>query len=253
MKVVILAGGFGTRLSEETVIKPKPMVEVGGRPIIWHIMKYYASYGHNEFIICLGYKGHLIKEYFLHYHFINSDFRIDLDTNTCEVLRGAGENWKVTLVDTGHSTMTGGRIRRIEDYIDGTFMLTYGDGLSDIDINELVSFHTANDKKVTMTSVLLEGRYGYLTVKDNSVSEFVEKGKSHGNLINAGFFVCEPEVMNYIKNDQTVFEKDPLETLVEQNQLGAYQHPGHWKCMDTLKDLNEFEVLWETNPFWKRW
>lgn len=253
MKVVILAGGFGTRLSEETGIKPKPMIEIGRKPILWHILKIYSFYGFNDFIICLGYNAHVIKEYFKNYFYNNSDFEVDLFDGSIKILHKCEENWKITLVDTGLHTMTGGRIKQIQKYIDSPFMITYGDGLADIAIDELVKHHDSQKKLVTMTSVLLEGRFGYLSFKDSEIINFNEKGKSKGNWINAGFFVCDPKVFGYIENNETVFEKFSLEKLVNDKQIAAYKHEGFWKCMDTLKDLYEFEELWKTNPVWKVW
>ncbi len=253
MKVVILAGGFGTRILEHTKSVPKPMVEIGEKPILWHIMKYYSSYGYNDFVICLGYKGYVIKDYFYNYLIHNSDICIDTENNSFQILNKCEESWKITLVETGLHTMTGGRIRRIMPYVDGPFLLTYGDGLSNVDIEKLVEFHRSEKKTLTMTSILLEGRFGYLKLDNSKVVSFNEKGKSHGNWINGGFFVCEPEIFSYIESDQTIFEKDPMEKLVSNGEVSAFKHEGFWKCMDTLKDHQEFQNMWKKNPEWKNW
>jgi len=255
MKVVILAGGFGTRLSEETEIKPKPMVEIGGKPILWHIMKIYSSFGFNDFIICLGYKGYVIKEYFANYFLHMSDVTIDLKNNKIEIHNVKSEPWRVTLVDTGLNTMTGGRIKRIQQYVaDETFMLTYGDGLGNININELLEFHRKHGKYATITAVQPTGRFGALKLKGNQVLAFKEKPKGDGGWINGGFFVLEPEIFNYIEGDETVWEKEPLENLAKDGQLMAYKHKGFWKPMDTLRDKRELESLWQSgNPPWKIW
>jgi glucose-1-phosphate cytidylyltransferase len=256
MKVLILAGGLGSRLSEETVLKPKPMVEIGGRPILWHIMKIYSYYGFNEFIILLGYKGYVIKEYFANYFLHQSDVTIDIRNNRMEILNNQSEPWKVTLLDTGLNTMTGGRIKRAENYIGKEpFMLTYGDGVSSVNISELVDFHRSNNKKVTMTSVQPEGRFGSLVLNgNNEVLQFQEKIKGDGNWINAGFFVCEADVIHYLKDDSTIFEREPLENLAKEKQLITYRHSGFWKPMDTLRDKNELEAMIEqkTAP-WMLW
>lgn len=256
MKVVILAGGFGTRLSEETHLKPKPMVEIGGKPILWHIMKIYSAYGFNDFIICLGYKGYVIKEYFANYFLHMADVTIDLKDNKIEVHNAKAEPWRVTLVDTGLNTMTGGRIRRIQKFIgDETLMLTYGDGVGDIDIKTLVKFHKKHGKYATVTAVQPSGRFGALELdeKDNVLS-FREKPRGDGAWINGGFFVLEPAIFSYIEGDETIWERDPLENLAKDGQLVAYKHRGFWKCMDTLRDKNELEKLWQSgNPPWKVW
>ncbi len=256
MKVVILAGGFGTRLSEETHLKPKPMVEIGGKPILWHIMKVYSAYGFNDFIICLGYKGYVIKEYFANYFLHMADVTIDLKNNKIEVHSAKAEPWRVTLVDTGLNTMTGGRIKRIQKFIgDETFMLTYGDGVGDIDIKTLVEFHKKHGQYATVTAVQPSGRFGALELdeKDNVLS-FREKPRGDGAWINGGFFVLEPAVFDYIEGDETVWEREPLENLAKDGQLVAYKHRGFWKCMDTLRDKNELEKLWQSgNPPWKVW
>lgn len=255
MKVVILAGGFGTRLSEETELKPKPMVEIGGKPILWHIMKMYDSYGFNEFIICCGYKGQVIKEYFMNYSKYSSDFTIDLSNDTLYIHNQKSESWKVTLVDTGLNSMTGGRIKRIRDYVGNeTFMLTYGDGLSDININDLVAAHKKNKCLATVTAVQPIGRFGALNLDDNNnkVNEFSEKPACEGAWINGGFFVLEPSVIDYIENDATIWEKEPLQTLAKDGELFAYKHKGFWKPMDMLKDKNELEKMWNSGAApWK--
>lgn len=255
MKVVILAGGFGTRLSEETDIKPKPMVEIGGKPILWHIMKIYSAYGFNDFIICLGYKGYVIKEYFANYFLHMSDVTIDLKNNQIEVHNVKAEPWKVTLVDTGLNTMTGGRIKRVEDYIGNeTFMLTYGDGIGNINIRDLLEFHKTHGKYATLTGVQPSGRFGALDLEETQVKAFKEKPKGDGAWINGGFFVLEPQIFEYIEGDETIWERDPLENLAKDRQLMAYKHTGFWKPMDTLRDKRELESLWQSeNPPWKVW
>ena len=256
MKVVILAGGLGTRLSEETVVKPKPMVEIGGMPVLWHIMKIYAAQGFNDFIICLGYKGYIIKEYFANYFLHQSDVTIDLRVNKIEYHNSQAEPWRVTLVDTGFGSMTGGRIKRIKPHVgEEPFMLTYGDGVSDIDINQLVSFHTTQGKLCTLTAVQPLGRFGALNFEDqNLVKSFMEKPKGDGAWVNAGFFVCEPNIFDYIEGDSTVWEQYPLETLASQGQLAAYKHHGFWKPMDTLRDKIELEQAWNNGSAeWKIW
>ena len=256
MKVVILAGGFGTRLSEETDIKPKPMVEIGGKPILWHIMKNYSSYGFNEFVILLGYKGYVIKEFFSNYFLHQSDVTFDLANNSMEVHQNESEPWKVTLLDTGLSTLTGGRIKRAKDYIgDDDFLLTYGDGLSDVDIAKTVAFHKIHGKNITMTAVQPAGRYGALDIKaDNSISSFKEKPKGDGSWINGGFFVCKPDVLDYIDGDSTIFEQEPLVNLASDNQLMAYKFDGFWGSMDTLRDKHNLCQMWDSNQApWKKW
>ena len=256
MKVVILAGGFGTRLSEETDIKPKPMVEIGGKPILWHIMKNYSSHGFNEFVILLGYKGYVIKEFFSNYFLHQSDVTFDLANNSMEVHQNESEPWKVTLLDTGLSTLTGGRIKRAKDYIgDDDFLLTYGDGLSDVDIAKTVAFHKIHGKNITMTAVQPAGRYGALDIKaDNSISSFKEKPKGDGAWINGGFFVCKSEVLDYIDGDSTTFEQEPLTDLAAEGQLMSFKHDGFWECMDTLRDKTNLCQLWDSDQApWKRW
>lgn len=259
MKVVILAGGYGTRLSEETDIKPKPMVEIGGKPILWHIMKIYSSFGFNEFIICLGYKGYTIKEYFAHYFLHNSDVTFDFtnDKNERCIHSHNAEPWKVTLIDTGLNTMTGGRVKRIQEYTEGkSFMLTYGDGVGNIDLNRLVEFHKKHGKAITMTSSQPEGRFGALNiVGDDRVTSFLEKPKGDGAWINAGFFVCETKVFDYItEGDTTVFEQTPLQNLAKDGEMFTYKHNGYWKPMDTLRDKQELQNLWDGGKApWKVW
>jgi len=256
MKVVILAGGFGSRLSEETSLKPKPMIEIGEKPILWHIMKIYSHYGFNEFIILCGYKGYLIKEYFANYYRHNADLTIDMEENSIEYHRHHSEPWKVTLIDTGLETMTGGRIKRAKDYIGNEpFMLTYGDGVADVDITELLKFHKAHGKFITMTSVQTEGRFGSLQIDpENKVEQFQEKPKGDGSWINGGFFVCQPEVFDYLESDRIPFERDPLERMAADGQLFAYKHHGFWKPMDTLRDKKQLEELIEQhNAPWIKW
>jgi glucose-1-phosphate cytidylyltransferase len=256
MKVLILAGGFGTRLSEETEIRPKPMVEIGGKPILWHIMKIYSHYGFNDFIILLGYKGYYIKEYFANYYLHQSDVTIDLATGRIEVLNNSSEPWKVTLLDTGVNTMTGGRIKRAKTIVGNeTFMLTYGDGVGDVNILELLKFHKSHGKAITVTAAQPEGRFGALDIGENSiVKAFQEKPKGDGAWVNAGFFVCEPKVFDYIEGDSTVFEKEPLQKLAEDGELYAFKHKGFWKPMDTLRDKLELQKLWDSGKAsWKIW
>ncbi|HEY5594828.1 MAG TPA: glucose-1-phosphate cytidylyltransferase [Nitrospiria bacterium] len=257
MKVVILAGGLGTRLSEETDLRPKPMVEVGGRPLLWHIMKGYSSFGFNEFIICLGYKGYHIKEYFSNYYLHQSDVTFDLRNNATQIHSNSSEPWKVTLVDTGLDTMTGGRIKRVQPYIGNEpFLMTYGDGVSDLDIHSLVDFHKRKGKYATVTAVQPAGRFGAMTIdKSDSVTSFTEKPVGDGAWINAGFFVLEPAIFDYInEGDATYWERDPLRRLAKDGQLVTYKHHGFWKCMDTLRDKTELETLWRNGEArWKSW
>ena len=257
MKAVILAGGLGTRLSEETSHKPKPMVEIGGMPVLWHIMKSYSYHGVNDFIICCGYKGYIIKEYFANYFLHKSDVTFDIKKNTMQVHEENAEPWKVTLVDTGQNTMTGGRLKRISSYIDqeDSFCFTYGDGLSDVNISKLISFHKSHNKKATLTSVNPTGRFGVLEINDkNFVTNFIEKPKGDENKINAGFFVLSPSVLNKIKDDSTVWEQLPLEELANEGELMSYTHEGFWHPMDTLRDKNYLEDLWSSNTApWKSW
>jgi len=257
MKAVILAGGFGSRLSEETTLKPKPMVEIGGKPILWHIMKIYSSYGIDDFIILLGYKGYFIKEYFANYFLHQSDVTIDLKDNSMKVINNSSESWKVTLLDTGLNTMTGGRLKRAQEHIgDEPFMLTYGDGVADINIKDLIKFHKSHGKLLTMTSAQPDGRFGALDIDDdNRVCEFKEKPKGDGSWINAGFFVCEAEVLEYIKEgDETVFEQSPLRELAKNGEIFTYKHDSFWMPMDTVRDKNVLDDLWLNNKAaWKNW
>lgn len=255
MKVVILAGGFGTRISEESNFRPKPMIEIGGRPILWHIMKYYSGFGFNEFIICCGYKGEVIKDYFVNYQSYNSDFTIELQNNTIHTHKISDEKWKVTLVDTGLNTMTGGRIKRIKSFIDSDeFMLTYGDGLCDVDINALIDFHKAHGKMATITTVKPEGRFGVLDLRNDMITNFREKSTGDMGWINGGFMILNKKIFHYIKDDSTVFERAPLEQAAAEHELAAFKHDGFWRCMDTQRDKGILEKLWETgNPPWKNW
>jgi len=256
MKVVILAGGLGTRLSEETVARPKPMVEIGGKPILWHIMKIYSHYGFNDFVICLGFKGYMIKEYFSNYFLHMSDVTFDMSSNGMEVHQQNAEPWRVTLVDTGQESMTGGRVKRVASYLDNEpFMLTYGDGVADVDIAALVDFHKQHGRQATVTSIQPMGRFGALDLTaDNKVLGFQEKPKGDGSWVNGGFFVLEPGVLGRIGSDATVFEKEPLESLAREGELLAYKHPGFWQPMDTLRDKNHLEELWNAgNAPWKVW
>jgi glucose-1-phosphate cytidylyltransferase len=256
MKVLILAGGLGSRLSEETTLKPKPMVEIGGKPILWHIMKIYSSYGFNDFVILCGYKGYMIKEYFAHYFLHIADMTVDMATNTITHHNNHAEPWKVTLIDTGLETMTGGRIKRVQEYVGNEpFMLTYGDGVADIDIQKLVEFHKNHGKFITMTSVLPEGRFGGLSIDNsNRVTNFQEKPKGDGTWVNGGFFVCQPEVFNYIANDKTYFELEPLEQLALDGELFTYKHDGFWRPMDTLSDRTILEKMIENHSApWIKW
>lgn len=256
MKVVILAGGFGTRISEESYLKPKPMIEIGEKPILWHIMKHYSQYDFNEFIICAGYKQDIIKEWFANYYLYNSDVTFDFSReNRMTIHNNISEPWKVTIVDTGLNTMTGGRIKRVEPYINGeTFMVTYGDGVSDINLKDVLKYHKAHGRIGTMSAVQPEGRFGVLDIKDNQIEAFREKSKDDSGWINCGFMVFEPQIMQYIKDDQTVFEKEPLENISAQGELMVYKHNGFWQCMDTLRDKERLEKLWMNNEApWKVW
>ena len=257
MKVVILAGGFGTRLAEETNIRPKPMVEIGGKPILWHIMKIYEAHGFNDFIILLGYKGYVIKEFFANYYLHTSDVTIDLAENRTEIHNSRSERWRVTLIDTGELAMTGARIRKAQPYTEGMpFMLTYGDGVADIDIRALAESHKKSGKSITMTSVQPEGRFGALEINDsNEVVRFAEKPKGDGNWINGGFFVCEQTVFKYLTpGDDLVFEQEPLQLLAEDGQMNAFRHTGFWKPMDALRDKQQLESLWINHQApWKVW
>jgi len=257
LKVVLLAGGLGTRLSEETDIRPKPMVEIGGKPILWHIMKTYSTYGFNDFVILLGYKGYYIKEYFANYFLHQSDVTIDMSDGSMKVHNNSSEPWKVTLLDTGLNSMTGGRIKRAQNFIgDEPFLLTYGDGVADINIEELIKFHKSHGKAMTMTSAQPDGRFGALHIdKNNKVIEFQEKPKGDGSWINAGYFVCEPKVFDYIINgDQTVFEQEPLKTLAKEDEIYTFKHDSFWMPMDTLRDKMKLNEMWENKKApWKVW
>lgn len=257
MKAVILAGGLGTRISEETHLKPKPMVEIGGKPILWHIMKLYSHYGINEFIICCGYKGYIIKEYFANYFLHMSDVTFDMTRNSMEVHQRNVEPWRVTLVDTGEETMTGGRLKRVAPYLDSesSFCFTYGDGVSDVNIRELVEFHHSQDRLATLTATYPPGRFGALDIRpDHGVATFAEKPKGDGGMINGGFFVLSPKVIELLQDDNTVWEREPLEKLAVMGQLTAYQHHGFWQPMDTLRDRNLLEHMWaHGNAPWKVW
>lgn len=257
MKVVILAGGYGTRISEESHLKPKPMIEIGERPILWHIMKIYSHFGFNDFIVCLGYKGYCIKEYFAHYFLHESDVTFDFRNGNLRIThQHTAEPWRVTLVDTGQDTMTGGRVKRIEPYVENqSFMVTYGDGVGDVNISELLSFHQSHGKIATVTSTQPMGRFGALNVaEDDTVLGFQEKPRGDGNWVNAGFFIMEPEVFKYIKGDETLLERDPMEKLARNGQLKTFKHDGFWQPMDTLRDKNLLEDLWKGGKApWKVW
>lgn len=254
MKAVILAGGLGTRISEESHLKPKPMIEIGGKPILWHIMKLYSCHGINEFVICLGYKGYVIKEYFANYFLHMSDVTFDIAHNNMEVHQRYAEPWRVTIVDTGDDTMTGGRLKRVREYVgDSTFCFTYGDGVSDINIGETIAFHRAHKKLATVTAIQPPGRYGALNIDHDKVRNFQEKPAGDGSWINGGFFVLEPKVLDYIEDDQTSWEQAPLQRLAAEGQLMAYEHRGFWQAMDTLRDKNRLEELWDSTPPWKVW
>jgi glucose-1-phosphate cytidylyltransferase len=257
MKAVLLAGGLGTRIAEETALRPKPMIEIGGKPILWHIMKMYSAYGINDFIVCCGYRGYVIKEYFANYFLHTSDVTFDLQGNSMEVHRRHAEPWRVSLIDTGDATMTGGRIRRIADYVrdDDAFCLTYGDGVSDVDIGRLVDFHRAHGQLATITATNPLGRFGTLNIQGNDrVTSFREKPHGDGGMINGGFFVLSPKVIDLIDGDQTLWEHEPLERLAEAGELVAYRHDGFWQCMDTLRDKQLLDELWvRGNAPWKVW
>ncbi|TVR09164.1 MAG: glucose-1-phosphate cytidylyltransferase [Salinarimonadaceae bacterium] len=256
MKAVILAGGLGTRLSEETHLRPKPMVEIGGKPILWHIMKIYSAHGITDFVVCCGYKGYLIKEYFINYALHSSDITIDIGKNSLDVHRRASEPWRVTLVDTGEATLTGGRLRRVADYLrdEEAFCFTYGDGVADIDISAEVAFHRAHGRKATVAAVRPPGRYGALTRDGVRVTGFTEKPRGDGGYINGGFFVLSPSVIDLIAGDATSFEAEPLTTLAETGELMAYEHEGFWQPMDTLRDKTQLEALWASGDApWRVW
>lgn len=254
MKAVILAGGLGTRLSEETTTKPKPMVEIGGRPLLWHILKIYSAHGINDFIICAGYKGYIIKEYFANYFLHMSDVTFDMANNSISVHHKNAEPWRVTVVDTGDETMTGGRIKRIAPYLDGTFCCTYGDGVGDIDVRASIDFHRKSGRLATLTGVQPPGRFGAMQLDGDAVLSFQEKPRGDGAWINGGFFVMEPSVIDYIPGDATLWEREPLEKLAAEQQLGIFRHHGFWRPMDTLRDKLELENLWESRKApWKTW
>jgi glucose-1-phosphate cytidylyltransferase len=255
VKAVILAGGLGTRISEETSLRPKPMIEIGGKPILWHVMKIYSHYGIHDFIICLGYKGYMIKEYFANYFLHMSDVTFDMANNSMKIHQNSAEPWKVTLVDTGEATMTGGRLKRVGPYIgDDAFCLTYGDGVGNVDIQKLVDFHRSHKKLATLTAVQPPGRFGALELKGSSVLRFLEKPHGDGAWINGGFFVLDPKVLDLISGDETIWEREPLTSLSQQGNLHAYFHEGFWQPMDTLRDKNHLEELWASGKApWKVW
>ena len=254
MKAVILAGGLGTRISEESHLKPKPMIEIGGMPILWHIMKIYSHYGINDFIICLGYKGYAVKEYFANYFLHTSDVTFDMTSNSMEVHARHAEPWRVTLVDTGVETMTGGRLGRVQSYLDNeTFCFTYGDGLADLDIGAAIAFHRSHGKAATVTAIQPPGRYGALALEQHAVRHFQEKPAGDGAWINGGFFVLEPAALAQITGDETSWESTPLQALVKQDQLRAFRHKGFWQAMDTMRDKNQLEELWQSGAPWKVW
>lgn len=254
MKVVLLAGGLGSRLSEETEVKPKPMVEIGGKPILWHIMNIYGYYGFREFVVALGYKGEAIKEYFLNYYNFQSELTISLKNGNVTATNNCYRDWLVHLVDTGTNSMTGGRLHRLQDHIgDGTFMLTYGDGVCSVDVGKLLSFHKSHGKLATVTAVRPTARFGGMSFDGERVAEFKEKPQAGEGWINGGFFVLEPGIFDYLHGDATVLEADPLENLARDGQLMAYRHDGFWQCMDTIRDRSFLEELWQSNPPWKVW
>ena len=257
MKVVIFAGGRGTRISEESTLRPKPMIEIGGKPLLWHIMKIYAAYGHTEFIICLGYKGSLIKEYFTNYFIHNTDVTVDLSNNSIEVHNNYAEPFKVSLIDTGLDTMTAGRLKRVLPYVGNEpFMLTYGDGVSNVNIDELVAFHKKSGKVCTMTAIQATSRFGVIKMEeDGTINSFEEKPEDSGTWINGGFFVINPEIAKYLPEDadDIMWERDPMDNLAKDKQIAAYKHHDFWKCMDTLRDKEELEHMWHTEPLWKKW
>jgi glucose-1-phosphate cytidylyltransferase len=254
MKVVLLAGGLGTRISEESSLRPKPMIEIGGRPILWHIMKIYLAHGLRDFVICCGYKGYMIKEYFANYSLHMSDVTIDMEKNSIEVHQKKAEPWRVTLVDTGEATQTGGRLKRISEYIDDDFCMTYGDGVGSINVTELIAFHRQHGKLATMTATQPPGRFGALQLEEHAVTSFLEKPTGDGGWINGGFFVLSPKTLELIEGDETIWERKPLETLAQAGHLQAFFHPGFWQPMDTLRDKNHLEDLWQSGKApWKVW
>lgn len=254
MQVVILAGGLGTRISEESGLRPKPMIEIGGKPILWHIMKIYSSYGLNDFVICCGYKGYVVKEYFANYFLHMSDVTFDMEHNTMDVHAKKAEPWRVTLVDTGEHTQTGGRLKRIRKYLTGDFCMTYGDGVGDVDVEALLAFHRSHGKLATMTAMQPPGRFGSLQLEGNTITNFLEKPAGEAGWINGGFFVLSPDVLDRIEDDSTIWERTPLESLAKDGELQAHFHGGFWQPMDTLRDKNLLEDLWARNEApWKRW
>ena len=254
MKAVILAGGLGTRISEESHLRPKPMIDIGGRPILWHIMKLYGHHGITEFVICCGYKGYVIKEYFANYFLHMSDVTFDMSSNQMQVHNRKAEPWKVTLVDTGETTLTGGRLKRVGDHLDGTFCLTYGDGVSDVNVADLVAFHRKAGTEATVTAIQPEGRFGALEIANDRVTAFEEKPRGDGRWINGGFFVCEPSVLSRLEGDQTAWESEPLKQLAVDGQLAVYKHQGFWAAMDTMRDKTRLEAQWsEGRAPWKVW
>jgi glucose-1-phosphate cytidylyltransferase len=254
MKVVLLAGGLGTRISEESSLRPKPMIEIGGRPILWHIMKIYLAHGLRDFVICCGYKGYMIKEYFANYSLHMSDVTIDMEKNSIEVHQKKAEPWRVTLVDTGETTQTGGRLKRISKYIDDDFCMTYGDGVGSVNITDLTAFHRQHGKLATMTATQPPGRFGAMQLEGHAVTSFLEKPTGDGGWINGGFFVLSPKTLELIEGDETIWERKPLETLAQTGQLQAFRHPGFWQPMDTLRDKNHLEDLWQSGKApWKAW
>lgn len=256
MKVVIFAGGKGTRIAEESHLKPKPMIEIGGKPILWHIMKIYAAQGFNDFIICLGYRGYQIKEYFFNYFLHNSDVSINIKDNSLKVINAASEDMKISMIDTGLETMTAGRLKRVLPFTENKpFMLTYGDGVADIDLNNLLSFHNKHGKLCTLTAIQPTSRFGVLNIISDQVHAFAEKPEDNGTWINGGFFVINPGITAYLKNnsDEIMWERQPLDDLTKHQQLMAYKHHGFWKCMDTMRDKEELEELWYNDPKWKKW
>ena len=255
MKAVILAGGLGTRISEESHLKPKPMIEIGGKPILWHILKMYSAHGVNDFIVCLGYKGYLIKEYFSNYFLHMSDVTFNMSDNSVQIHHKFADPWRVTLVDTGEKSMTGGRLKRVSSYIaDDTFCFTYGDGLSDVNLSKLIECHKLSNAKATVTAIQPPGRYGSLNIEAGRVSQFQEKPAGDGAWINGGFFVLEPSVLDYIRGDETIWEEEPLKSLAENGELNAFQHTGFWQAMDTLREKSLLEDLWSSGKApWKSW
>lgn len=255
MRAVILAGGLGTRLSEETQLRPKPMAEIGGKPILWHLLKIYSTHGINDFVICLGYKGYMIKEYFANYFLHTSDVTFDMSNNSMEVHEKHAESWRVTLVDTGEHTMTGGRLKRVRNYLDDEdFCFTYGDGLSNVNVSKLIAFHKKNKTLATVTAVQPPGRFGALNIQKNKITDFEEKPVGDGGWINGGFFVLSPKVIDLVDEDATIWEKEPMEHLARTGQLSAYQHKGFWRPMDTLRDKMALEEMWNSNQApWKLW